>query len=275
MPRARSLTPEKQTQLCALVAQGAAVEQAADAVGVTLRTVQREVCRDEDFEHDLRLAELAAPVDPLKLMHQAARSHWRAAAWMLERTDQRYAKRKAHTCTADQFQDALAEVIDAAVSVASPDRQHAVSRQARAAAQRAAGRLFPAAGASDHARDARENDLDPPSLEPVALTASNTPLEPRRDPPPRGQDRATSTALARAGCKRHPPATQPIAADPALSQDKTTDLAPTEAEFDEILNRVFSGRCEGGFDLSPKMHFATQRPKPTSGSRQPPDARAA
>ncbi|MCC6491685.1 MAG: helix-turn-helix domain-containing protein, partial [Pirellulales bacterium] len=45
--RKRSLTPRKQQKLCRLVARGATVAEAADEVGVSLRTVQREVSREE------------------------------------------------------------------------------------------------------------------------------------------------------------------------------------------------------------------------------------
>lgn len=143
MARQRSLTPDKQTELCALVAQGVSLELAADRVGVTLRTVQREVERDEDFAHDLCLAEQAAPVNPLKLMEQAARTHWRAAAWLLERTDERYAKRKPNSCGPAQLQAALAAVIEAALGAAEPAQRKAVYQQAQAVAEQALLQIFP------------------------------------------------------------------------------------------------------------------------------------
>ena len=91
--RRRLLDPEKKVDLCELVAKGATVEDAAETVGVSLRTVQRERKLDEDFDHELQLSLRQAP-DPLKMMQHAARAHWRAAAWLL-RTDRPGALRQA------------------------------------------------------------------------------------------------------------------------------------------------------------------------------------
>ncbi|MCC6492444.1 MAG: hypothetical protein IT424_05430 [Pirellulales bacterium] len=146
--RPRSLTSKKQTRLCRLVAQGASVAEAARQVRVSLRTVERELRRDEDFEHDLQLAKEAAPVDPLKLMHAAARAHWRAAAWLLERTDpEHYARRPPQSCTAAQFKSATAALIEAALEAAPADHRQAVYLKTQQIADEALQRLFP-----EHAR---------------------------------------------------------------------------------------------------------------------------
>ena len=71
--RHRSLDQPKKAQICDLVARGASVEEAAEDVGVSLRTVQREAKGDEDFHHELRLAQRTKP-DPLKIMESAART---------------------------------------------------------------------------------------------------------------------------------------------------------------------------------------------------------
>ena len=78
--RRRILDPAKKARLCELVAKESySIEQAADALDVSLRTVQRERKFDQDFDHEVRLS-LQQPPDPLKLMEHAARTHWRAAA---------------------------------------------------------------------------------------------------------------------------------------------------------------------------------------------------
>jgi hypothetical protein len=61
--RRRLLDPEKKVTLCELVAKGASVEDAAETVGVSIRTVQRERRLDEDFDHELQLSLRQAP-DP-------------------------------------------------------------------------------------------------------------------------------------------------------------------------------------------------------------------
>lgn len=150
--RKRKLDLAAQTLLCQLVAAGASIAAAADKVGVTLRTVQREVKDNEDFEHDLRLAEEAAPVDPLKLMQAAAKAHWRAAAWLLERTDpERYGKRPAGACSADQFHKALAAVLEAALEAADPASRRSIYQAAQAVVDDAMRRIFPLQARSHYA----------------------------------------------------------------------------------------------------------------------------
>jgi hypothetical protein len=78
--RPREFKYEKRRELLEHVSKGATVEEAAQIVGVSLRTVQRAAKRNEFFDHDLQLALHASPVDPQKLVERAARTHWRAAA---------------------------------------------------------------------------------------------------------------------------------------------------------------------------------------------------
>jgi hypothetical protein len=50
-------------------------------------TIHREAQRDPEFLEQLRRAEMHAQLSPLHAMQQAVATHWRAAAWFLERTD--------------------------------------------------------------------------------------------------------------------------------------------------------------------------------------------
>ena len=50
-------------------------------------TIRREANRDLEFGRRLGEARLQAQLSPLQAMRKAANSHWRAAAWMLERAD--------------------------------------------------------------------------------------------------------------------------------------------------------------------------------------------
>src|SRR5688500_13607722 len=83
--RPKSLDRRKKQLLADAVSRGATLREAALNVGVSIRTVQREARLDADFDLKLRTAYNDQP-DPLFIMQNAARTHWRAAAWLLERT---------------------------------------------------------------------------------------------------------------------------------------------------------------------------------------------
>lgn len=80
--------PEKRRTLCAMIAVGAGLEAAADHVGCSVRTIRREAERDPAFASQLVAARKELLLYPLRAMHAAASTHWRAAAWMLERSFQ-------------------------------------------------------------------------------------------------------------------------------------------------------------------------------------------
>ncbi len=85
--RPRVLDETKQREICAIVTAGASLRQAAKYVGCSASTVHREAGRDEVFRERLRRASATAQLAPLQSMREAVRTHWRAAAWMLERAD--------------------------------------------------------------------------------------------------------------------------------------------------------------------------------------------
>ena len=95
---------------------------------MSLRTVQRERKYDQDFDHEVRLA-LQSPPDPLKLMEHAARTHWRAAAWLLERTKPEEFARKPVNTTSPKQVDAAFRFIQEAALAAVPAEFHAALYQ--------------------------------------------------------------------------------------------------------------------------------------------------
>ena len=123
---------------------GATVAQAAKIVGTSLRTVQREAKLNDDFHTDLKLALETAPVNPERLMGQAARAHWRAAAWMLERSaPDRYGKRPAHSCSVENLQSVMTQLIELALETTPADEREAAYQRMRALADKAVGVLTP------------------------------------------------------------------------------------------------------------------------------------
>jgi hypothetical protein len=142
--RPREFKYEKRCELLEHVSKGSTVEEAAQIVGVSLRTVEREAKHNEHFDHDLQLALHAAPVDPHQLVLRAARTHWRAAAWLLERTDpDRFAKRPPNSCSYGTLQDMSDWLIETALEATPPEHREAVYRRLRGVADKALEVLMP------------------------------------------------------------------------------------------------------------------------------------
>jgi hypothetical protein len=142
--RPRELTHSKRSELIRHVAQGASLAQAARIVGVSLRTVQRQAKTDDEFHHDLELVQDDAPVNPERQLNRAARAHWRAAAWMLERSDpDRYGKRPAKSCSPDKLRDMINYLIELALEAAPREHHQAIYRHMRPAADWACSVLMP------------------------------------------------------------------------------------------------------------------------------------
>jgi len=142
--RPREFTRPKRSQLIRHIGQGASLAQAAKIVGVSLRTVQREAKTDDEFHHDLALAQDDAPVDPERQLNRAARAHWRAAAWMLERSNpDRYGKRPAKSCSPDKLRDMINYLIELALEAAPREHHQAIYRHMRPAAEAACAMLIP------------------------------------------------------------------------------------------------------------------------------------
>jgi hypothetical protein len=142
--RPREFTHQRRRELIDHIGQGATVEEAAQIVGVTLRTVQREAKSNEFFHHDLQLALHAAPADSEKLVRRAARTHWRAAAWLLERTDpDRFAKRPPNSCSPETLMDISNWLIESALEATPPEHRSAVYGRMRAVADKALDVVMP------------------------------------------------------------------------------------------------------------------------------------
>jgi hypothetical protein len=142
--RPREFTYQRRREMLDHVGQGATLEEAARIVGVSLRTVQREARHNDHFDHDLQLAVHAAPVDPEKLVARAARTHWRAAAWLLERTDpDRFARRPPNSCSPETLREFGAWLIETALEATPPEHRGAMYRRMSAVADQAYDVVMP------------------------------------------------------------------------------------------------------------------------------------
>ncbi|MCG8448170.1 MAG: hypothetical protein MI725_01145 [Pirellulales bacterium] len=81
------LDETKKREVCALVAAGCSFDFAGRYVGCSAKTIRREGERDAAFGERLRQAQLSAQLEPLRALRSKATTHWRAAAWLLERVD--------------------------------------------------------------------------------------------------------------------------------------------------------------------------------------------
>jgi hypothetical protein len=111
--RPPTLNDAKRREICALVAGGCGLQEAAKYVRCGINTIRREADRNAEFNENLRRAEMYAQLSPLRAMQHASSTHWRAAAWMLERAfPDRFARPEAGAFGARQARQLLGEVLN-------------------------------------------------------------------------------------------------------------------------------------------------------------------
>ena len=85
--RPRALDEVKLAQICSLISVGCGLEKAARYVGCAASTIRREARRNPEFDLQLRRASMASEMEAFRAIQRAASTHWRAAAWFINRTD--------------------------------------------------------------------------------------------------------------------------------------------------------------------------------------------
>jgi len=85
--RPRALDETKKNEVCALISAGGSMRFAGRYVGCSAKTIRNEAQHDPDFGDRLRKSQLVAQLEPLRALRKKATTHWRAAAWLLERGD--------------------------------------------------------------------------------------------------------------------------------------------------------------------------------------------
>lgn len=132
--RPRTLDEAKRREVSAFVAAGASLRQAAEYVGCSVDTIKREQKRNEEFDQEMRRANARAQLAPLQAMRQAVQSHWRAAAWMLERSDPQHFGRQKEQFGAKELRALRRDLIDIfAEEIERPTVRDRVVRRVKAA----------------------------------------------------------------------------------------------------------------------------------------------
>ncbi len=113
--RPNLLDEVKKGQILTILSLGGSRAMAARFVGCTPRTIRNESQRDPEFAAALAKATDATELGYLQSIRKAAQEarHWRAAAWVLERTrPQRYAPRRPDTITFAQMRRFISELVE-------------------------------------------------------------------------------------------------------------------------------------------------------------------
>jgi hypothetical protein len=114
--RPRVLDDAKRNHVTTLLSVGFGLREAARYVGCSVNTIRRAMQRDAEFANNIQSAEIRAQLDAIRGVRAAASTHWRAAAWFLERTNpQRFARPSLRAFSPDEIQAVFEDVITAAV----------------------------------------------------------------------------------------------------------------------------------------------------------------
>lgn len=168
--RPRVLDDVKRGKISALLSAGCGLAAAARFVGCSVVTIRREALRNEEFRRELREAEVRAQLVPLKAMQNAAQSHWRAAAWLLERANpDQFDRRRNVDCSPRQLHQVVDAIVQTVVEdVEDADLRDRICRRLLAASQMASRplaaaerkRLKPDAGPFDVPTPAERRAID-------------------------------------------------------------------------------------------------------------------
>jgi hypothetical protein len=112
--RRQVLNAERRRKILAVVANGSSLRSAARYVGCSHSTILRAVARDPEFAEQMGHALQNVEIEALYNIRKAARKerHWRAAAWLLERTNtDDYGQRRPRTYTAPEVAAAASQFI--------------------------------------------------------------------------------------------------------------------------------------------------------------------
>jgi hypothetical protein len=141
--RPRVFDDVKRNQVTTLLSVGFGLREVARYVGCSVNTVRRAMQRDEEFAHEVQSAEVRAQLEAIRGVRAAASTHWRAAAWFLERTNpHRFARPSLRAFSPDEIQAVFEDVITAAADeIDDPELRARVCRRLMLAGAHAARAL--------------------------------------------------------------------------------------------------------------------------------------
>ena len=120
-PRARAkrkLDAQKQTEICAMISVGCSVRTTAKMVGCSSQAIHKLANKDPAFEQRIRRAYMMSEFTPLNTIFVASRTHWRAAAWLLERLNrQEFGRRSPEMVTPQELKQVIFRFGDELMSV--------------------------------------------------------------------------------------------------------------------------------------------------------------
>jgi hypothetical protein len=313
--RVRTLDDAKRREVCALMSAGCSLKVAAQYVNCAPNTIRREVEHNADFGQRFRDARLQAQLSPLSAMRKAAADHWRAAAWMLERTDPEHFGRRpapafrpkqAKTLKSDildilkaeienpfllnrltnQIQQLMEYSIDGVVSVERNNRQlrevlgviDAIERLAETTGQAASDDM------KFHERNGQPRNkppTSPASVTPNAATSSpakSPPSRPNAKPNPSGHNGASSaTSTSKTGPTNPPQPSPPQEPSaPAELDPETANTPVTWGDMTTVLQRLNKGAANGNGNGASAADSATaDPPQPHTAQSHPADVPAA
>jgi hypothetical protein len=117
-----------QTEICRLISAGHSIAACARAVGCDVKTIRRRLQRDAQFRRQVGAAEIKASSNPLAMVRRAASDNWRAAAWLLERSEpHRFGRSNPGTCRLGDVAKSFTRFIELALqqTPAGPQRRQA------------------------------------------------------------------------------------------------------------------------------------------------------
>lgn len=85
----------KLREICALATAGMSIAKIAKYVGCDRKTIYNARRENPEFDQRMRRARLSIDLNPREAMRRFATTHWRAAAWVLEREERQEAARRA------------------------------------------------------------------------------------------------------------------------------------------------------------------------------------
>jgi hypothetical protein len=119
------LSPEKRSNIIAIISTGCGAATAADYVGCDTKTIRNTAKRDEEFASKLRKSRNSTELLHVRNLNAAGKNiqYWKASTWVLERLfPHKYGMRKPNTVTPEQLHEIIRSITKMIVAEIPVDR---------------------------------------------------------------------------------------------------------------------------------------------------------